>query len=252
MNLPSLREILALPAFAGGELLCGQSRLDEPVAWVHVSELLDAWRFLSGGELLLSTGLELDRSTPETRKAYVRSLVESGAQGLALELVQRLTEVPSEMLQSARLMEFPLVVFREEVRFAELTRAAHQRILGGRPPSHEELTLDALVASLVETGRAGVFVESQLGTLMALPGRPRGTLLTTLEALLDSQFNIAKTARRLGVRRQSVYYRLEQLTGMLGDLDAPDRRAGLLVALALLKRNPAPAPHRRIADTADG
>ena len=48
MTLPSLREILGLPAFRGAEVLTGQSRLDEPVTWVHVSELMDAWRFLSG------------------------------------------------------------------------------------------------------------------------------------------------------------------------------------------------------------
>ena len=130
MSLPSLREIMALPAFAGAELLTGQSRLDEPVTWVHVSELLDASRFLSGGELLVSTGLELARVAPKAREAYVRSLVEAGAQGLVLELVQWLKVVPDDMLQSARLMEFPLVVFREEVRFADLTKAAHHRILG--------------------------------------------------------------------------------------------------------------------------
>ena len=104
-------------------------------------------------------------------------------------------------------------------------------------PSNEEPGLEALVSSLIETGRSAAFLEDQLGTLLALPGRPRGTLLATLEALLDSQFNIAATGRRLGVRRQSVYYRLEQLKGMLGDLDSPDRQAGLLVALELLKRN---------------
>jgi purine catabolism regulator len=238
IGLPSLREVLYLPAFAGAELLTGQSRLDEPVTWVHVSELLDAWRFLSGGELLLSTGLELARVGPEARESYLRALVEAGAQGLVLELVQWLEEVPGEVLQLARSMEFPLVVFREEVRFADLTKAAHQRILTKGPPLDEEPPLEALVSSLIETGRSSTFVENRLGTLLALPGRPRGTLLATLEALLDSQFNIAETARRLGVRRQSVYYRLEQLTGMLGELDGSERRAGLLVALELLKRSP--------------
>lgn len=238
MSLPSLREILALPPFAGAELLSGQSRLDEPVTWVHVSELMDAWRFLSGGELLVSTGLELARATTEARESYLRSLVEAGAQGLLLELVQWLSDVPEDMLQTARLMEFPLVVFRDEVRFADLTKAAHQRILGLRAPSDDETMLDSLLDSLIETGRSASFVERQLGPILALPGRPRGTLLATLEALLGSQFNIAKAARKLGVRRQSIYYRLEQLNGMLGDLDAPDRRAGLLVALELLKRSP--------------
>jgi purine catabolism regulator len=38
------------------------------------------------------------------------------------------------------------------------------------------------------------------------------------------------------VRRQSIYYRLEQLKGMLGDLDNVERRLGLWVALELLRR----------------
>jgi hypothetical protein len=238
VSLPSLRDILALPAFAGAEVLAGQSRLDEPVTWVHVSELMDAWRFLPGGEILVSTGLELARAAPEAREAYVRSLVDAGAQALVLELVQWLREVPEEMLRVARLTEFPLVVFREEVRFADLTKAAHEAILRPHVPPEGELWLDGLLDALVETGRSARFVEEQLGPVLILPGRPRGTLLATLEALFECQFNIAQTARRLGVRRQSLYYRLEQLRGLLGDLDAPRRRVGLIVALELLKRAP--------------
>ena len=237
MSLPSLADILALPAFAKAEVLSGQSRLHEPVTWVHVSELMDAWRFLSGGEVLVSTGLELARAVPEAREAYLRSLVDAGAQALMLELVQWLQEVPEDMLRAARLMDFPLVVFREEVRFAELTKEAHELILMPHRLANAENWLDGMLDALVETGRSDRFVQDQLGPLLALPGRPRGILLATLEALFDSQFNVAETARRLGVRRQSVYYRLEQLRGILGDLDAPRRRTAMIVALELIKRS---------------
>lgn len=236
MTLPTLRQILELPPFAGAELLSGQSRLDQLITWVHVVELMDAWRFLSGGELVLSTGLELARATPDTRVSYLRALAEAGAHGLALELVQWLSEVPPEMLQTARLLEFPILVFRSEVRFAELTRAAHQRILRPHAPDVEEPLLESLIEALIETGRSKGFLQRQLGPLLSLPSRPRSTLLSTLEALLTNQFNIAETARKLGVRRQSIYYRLEQLSGMLGDLESPERRLGLWVALELLKR----------------
>ena len=84
VSLPSLREILALPAFAGAELLTGRSRLDDPVTWVHVSELLDAWRFLSGGELLVSTGLELARVMPEAREPTCARLWRRGRRGWCL------------------------------------------------------------------------------------------------------------------------------------------------------------------------
>jgi len=235
MGLPTLREILELPAFAGAELLSGQARLETPITWVHVAEVLDVARLLSGGELVLSTGLELARSTPEAQVAYVRSLAEAGVGGLGLELVRWLREVPPEMLQTARMLQFPTLVFRSEVRFADLTRAAHERIL--RPAAdREEPLLNSLLEALIETGRDQGFVQRQLGAILNLPSRPRSTLLATLEALLASQFNIAETARRLGVRRQSIYYRLEQLRGMLGNLDSPERRLGLWVALELLKR----------------
>lgn len=235
MSLPTLRQILELPAFAGAELLSGQAKLDATITWVHVAEVLDVSRLLSGGELVLSTGLELARITPEARIAYVRSLAEAGVGGLALELIQGFAEVPAEMLQTARMLQFPILTFAEEVRFANLTRAAHQRIL--RPSvGKDEPLLESLLEALVETGRDKSFLQRQLGNLLSLPSRPRSTLLATLEALLVSQFNIAETARKLGVRRQSIYYRLEQLRGMLGDLDDLERRLGLWVALELLKR----------------
>lgn len=236
MSLPTLRQILELPPFAGAELLSGHSRLDQLITWVHVAEVMDAWRFLSGGELLLSTGLELARATPEAQVGYLRALAQAGAHGLALELVQWMQEVPAELLQTARLLEFPIVVFRREVRFAELTRAAHERILRPHSAQTEGPLIESLLDALIETGRSQGFLQRQLGPILSLPSRPRSTLLSTLEALLDSQFNIAETARRLGVRRQSIYYRLEQLKGMLGDLDNVERRLGLWVALELLKR----------------
>ena len=235
MSLPTLRQILGLPAFSGAELLSGQAKMDAAIAWVHVAEVLDVARLLSGGELVLSTGIELARATPEARIAYIRSLAEAGVGGLALELVQWLQEVPPEMLQTARMLQFPILIFHNEVRFADLTRAAHERILRPNVDKDEPL-LESLLEALVETGRDKTFLQRQLGTVLSLPSRPRSTLLATLEALLVSQFNIAETARKLGVRRQSIYYRLEQLQGMLGDLEAPERRLGLWVALELLKR----------------
>lgn len=242
MSLPTLRQILELPAFAGAELLSGQAKLEAYITWVHVAEVLDVARLLSGGELLLSTGLELSRTTSEARVAYMHSLVEVGVGGLALELVQWLQEVPAEMLQTARMLQFPILAFRTEVRFADLTRAAHERIL--RPGvDREEPLLESLLEALVETGRDRSFLQRQLGTILSLPSRPQSTLLATLEALLTWQFNIAETARKLGVRRQSIYYRLEQLKGMLGDLDNPERRLGLWVAMELLKRKSKESAH---------
>ena len=42
------------------ELLAGEAQLDTPVRWVHISELPDPTPWLSGGELLLTTGMALE------------------------------------------------------------------------------------------------------------------------------------------------------------------------------------------------
>lgn len=230
--LPTLSELLTLPAFAGAQVLSGHSQLAQPVTWTHVSEIMDAARFLSGGELIISTGTALAHATAAEQGRYLRSLRGGGAHGLVLELVRDLPDVPPALLGAARLYDFPLIVFRQEVSFAQLTRAAHARIL--RPPAAAaEPSLAPLLDALAETGRSLAFLEAQLGPLLALPARPRAALIGTLEALLHTNFNVAESARRLGVRRQSVYYRLEQLTGMLGDLSDHRRQVALHLALEL-------------------
>ncbi|WP_211253798.1 PucR family transcriptional regulator [Deinococcus misasensis] len=234
--LPTLQEILNLPAFRKAEVLCGFSQLSQVVTWVHVSEVMDAHRFLSGGEVLLTTGVELARARPAEQAHFITSLAQGGAHGLIIELVQWMQEVSPEILAAARLYDFPLMVFREEVRYADLTRAAHQRIL--QPHSESVLGGNPIIEALVETGRHTQFLADQLGPILSLPSRPRSSLLSTLQTLLGHQFNIAEAARVLGVRRQTIYYRLEQLRGMLGDLDSPKRQLYLQVALELLVLEP--------------
>jgi purine catabolism regulator len=170
---------------------------------------MDAWRFLSGGEVLVSTGLELARATPEAREAYLRALVDAGAQALVLELVQWLREVPDEMLRTARLMDFPLIVFREEVRFAELTKGAHESILKPHVPADAEQWLDGLLDALVETGRSARFLEEQLGPILSLPGRPE--VASATPRLCSTPVQRGDCAAPGGVAR--AYYRLSNCAG---------------------------------------
>ena len=247
--LPTLSELLTLPAFVGAEVLSGHARLAQPVTWVHVSEVLDAARFLTGGELLISTGSLLAQATPQAQTEYLRSLQEGGAHGLVLELVQGFHEVPPELLTAARFYGFPLVVFRQEVSFAALTRGAHARILQPRGGAREP-SLTPLLDALAETGRSLDFLEAQLGPLLRLPTRPRTVLIGTLDALLQTNFNMAESARRLGVRRQTMYYRIEQLRAMLGDLTEPKRQLGLHLALELSRSEAAEVVTRQTPDGA--
>ena len=61
-------------------VLAGEAGLDMPVRWVHISELPDPTPWLSGGELLLTTGLALDDG--EEQRRYVARLADHQLAGL--------------------------------------------------------------------------------------------------------------------------------------------------------------------------
>jgi len=57
-------------------LLAGEENLDVPVRWVHISELADPTPWLSGGELLLTTGMALD--SPTAQRDFIATLADHG------------------------------------------------------------------------------------------------------------------------------------------------------------------------------
>src|SRR5918995_3100747 len=56
----------------GLDLATGEAGADAPVRWVHISELPDPTPWLSGGELLLTTGIQLE--SEERQREFVRLL----------------------------------------------------------------------------------------------------------------------------------------------------------------------------------
>src|SRR3954453_7757657 len=61
------------------EVLAGEANLDVPVRWVHISELRDPTPWLSGGELLLTTGRDLDSA--KALRVFIATLADHGLAG---------------------------------------------------------------------------------------------------------------------------------------------------------------------------
>ena len=72
--------VRALVEELGLELAAGEERADAPVRWVHITELRDPTPWLSGGELLLTTGIQLDSEARQ--REFVRLLAEHHLAGL--------------------------------------------------------------------------------------------------------------------------------------------------------------------------
>src|SRR5919202_432292 len=105
----------------------GESAAAQPVRWVHISELEDPTPWLSGGELLLTTGMQL--TDPERQRAYVARLVEHRLAGLGLGTGFAHQRVPEALIAAAEEHGFPLFEVPYEVPFIALTEKAFAHLV---------------------------------------------------------------------------------------------------------------------------
>jgi PucR family transcriptional regulator, purine catabolism regulatory protein len=113
----------ALVSECGLKLAAGESRAGTPIRWVASSEHEDPTPWLSGGELLLTTGYNL--GTPARQRRYVELLAGKGLAGLGFGIGFDHKRMPKAILESAREHQLPLFEVPYEMPFiAIIERAA--------------------------------------------------------------------------------------------------------------------------------
>lgn len=95
---------------------------DTEVTAVHISELLDPVAYLSGGELLLTTGLVLPKSEVGCRR-YASRLVRAKVSALALGLGPVHQVPPDQLVAACRETGLPLLTVPAPTPFLTVTRA---------------------------------------------------------------------------------------------------------------------------------
>jgi len=97
----------------------------------------------------------------------------------------------------------------------------------------QTLALERLLAAHGDRDAIRQFVDDQIGILERADSAKGRQLSLTLEVLVACGGSKAEAAKRLHVRRQSLYYRLDQITKMLDvNLDDPKQLMTLSVAVA--------------------
>ncbi|MEU9960952.1 PucR family transcriptional regulator ligand-binding domain-containing protein [Streptomyces sp. NPDC050982] len=126
----SVRQVLALERVLAGEpeVVAGASQLDRPVRWVHVAEAADVGVMLSGGEMVLTTGVLL-AGDPEAQAEYIRSLYRAEASAVVLGLGRAFPTPPEVMRRAAERCGLPMVVLHRPFPFAELTEEVQSRLV---------------------------------------------------------------------------------------------------------------------------
>jgi purine catabolism regulator len=130
----TLAEVLELPVIrrALPEVIAAPEALDRELRWAHVIEMADPSDLLKGGELVLTTGI--GAGTQERDQArWIGSLLEQGAAAVAVELGSTWREhVPDPVVRACADAGVPLVAFRRQVRFIDITEAVHSAVLNNQ------------------------------------------------------------------------------------------------------------------------
>jgi PucR family transcriptional regulator, purine catabolism regulatory protein len=112
------------------ELASGQSAAGVHVRWVHSTELVDPTPWLRGGELLLTTGLQLEGA--KSQRELIERLADRGIVGLGFGTGFTHKRLPAALISAARTRAFPLFEVPYELPFIAITERVFARLLDER------------------------------------------------------------------------------------------------------------------------
>lgn len=124
----SVQDILHRKHFHCAKVVAGEKGLARIVKWVHILEMVDVKQLIQGNELVLTTGVVL-KDNEQGFLSFIEQLHHLNAAGLCVELGEYIAEIPSSVIQLANVLNFPIIVFSEIVKFIEITQDVHSIII---------------------------------------------------------------------------------------------------------------------------
>jgi purine catabolism regulatory family protein/PucR-like helix-turn-helix protein/diguanylate cyclase with GGDEF domain len=121
LTVQSLLDELDLDLAAGAEAVAA------PVRWVHISELEDPTPWLSGGELMLTTGIPLDNAAKQ--RSFIRLLADRNLAGLGFGTGFSHAKIPKALIDEAEKRDFPLFEVPYSTPFIAITEKAFARLV---------------------------------------------------------------------------------------------------------------------------
>ena len=117
----------SLVSDCGLELAAGAGGAERAIRWVHITELDDPTPWLQGGELVLTTGLQLDTAAKQRR--LVALLAERGAAGLGFGTGFEHKRLPKPVVAEAEARGLPTFEIPYEMPFIAITERAFSHLV---------------------------------------------------------------------------------------------------------------------------
>ena len=134
----------------GLTLVAGRENADRAISWAHAIELSDPTPYLSGGELVMTTGLKMGPTNDEQYE-YVARLSAAGVVALAFDTGTNFDRVPDGVLSAGDALGLPILQVPADTPFIAITRAVI-----------DELTADQLRTVQRVVDQQEIFVRATL------------------------------------------------------------------------------------------
>ncbi|MCV7192958.1 PucR family transcriptional regulator [Mycolicibacterium brumae] len=178
-------------------LLAGRAGAGREVNLVLTTELADPAEWLSGGELVLTTGISLP-TDDRGRRNYLRTLAESGVAAVGFGTGLTFDEVPADLIADAEQLGLPLIQVPRRTPFAAIVQRVGSRLAAlqydavlrasrAQPRMSRAVVSDGPAGVAAELGRAlksAVVVLDPAGAVIA--SHPPNLNVTTVNLVRDS------------------------------------------------------------------
>ncbi|MCA0988308.1 PucR family transcriptional regulator [Guptibacillus algicola] len=128
MTSLTVQEVLEREQFRNATVVAGHKGLNRRIKWVHVMEVTTVKQLLNGDELILSTGF-VWKDNLDVFMSIVKQFIQSNAAGLCIEIGTYMDTIPEEIIQLANEHQFPIIIFKKEVRFVNITQDLHSLLI---------------------------------------------------------------------------------------------------------------------------
>ncbi|MDH6197009.1 purine catabolism regulator [Mycobacterium frederiksbergense] len=243
----TVRRLAQIPAL-GLTLIAGRDGGDRSIAWAHAIELEDPTPYLSGGELVMTTGMNVG-TTADQQFEYLARLSTAGVAALAFDTGTTHPAVPRGIIAAGDALGLPVLSVPPETPFIAITRAVIDEVTADQLRSVQRVVdqqevlaretlrngIPAVVAALSKHLSATVVVIDVDGNALAANG-PEADHICALGAKLidDGSTRRTKHASRV-VADGSGYCTLQAL-----------KAAQPLRGYLAVKTNEPPSPTERL------
>ncbi len=123
----TIKGIIEKNIFPGTILMTGRENAGNVIRWVNIMEILDSIDRVKSGELLITTGYDLNQA--QEHQNLVARLKANGIAGLMIQTGYYLEQIPVYLLEAGRKHQFPILELPARYSFSEILHVMVREIM---------------------------------------------------------------------------------------------------------------------------